>query len=217
MITTPNRPPISPGERAPNFVLPAVDGNGTVSLADYEARNPVFLALFVGLWCPFCRRAIAQLGATERALEGLGVETLGVVATPPENARLYFKFRPTRVRLAADPELSTHRAYGLPKPAPTPELMEALETVRINPTGEFDGPLPISEAAETLTKLDGYVQTKADEADVERQWPQLKGQFLIDREGIVRWVNVECAKEGLAGLGKFPSTEEILAAAREVA
>jgi peroxiredoxin len=216
MITTPNRPPISPGERAPNFVLPAVDGNGTVSLTDYEARNPVFLALFVGLWCPFCRRAIAQLGATERALEALGVETLGIVATPPENARLYFKFRPTRVRLAADPELSTHRAYGLPKPAPTPEFMEALGTVLINPTGELAAPLPISEAAQTLTKLDGYVQTKADEADVEHQWPQLKGQFLIDRNGIVRWVHVECAKEGLAGLGKFPSTDEILAAAREV-
>jgi hypothetical protein len=44
----------------------------------------------------------------------------------------------------------------------------------------------------------------------------LKGQFLIDREGIVRWANIECAKEGLAGVGKFPSTDEILAAAREV-
>jgi peroxiredoxin len=216
MTTMQSRPPISPGEWAPNFVLPAVDGNGTVSLADYEARSPVFLALFVGLWCPFCRRAIAQLGATERALEALGVETLGVVATPPENARLYFKFRPTRVRLAADPELSTHRAYGLPKPASTPELMEALTTIRINPTGELPAPLPIAEAAETLSKLDGYVQTKVDDADVERQWPQLKGQFLIDREGIVRWANIECAKEGLAGVGKFPSTDEILAAAREV-
>jgi len=217
MITTQIRPPISPGERAPNFVLPAVDGNGTVSLADYESRNPVFLALFVGLWCPFCRRAIAQLGATERALEALGVETLGVVATPTENARLYFRFHPTRVRLAADPELSTHRAYGLPKPAPTPELMEVLTTVRINPTGELPAPLPIVEAAEILTKLDGFVPTKTDEVEVERQWPQLKGQFLIDREGIVRWVNVECAKEGFAGVGKFPSTDEILAAAREVA
>ena len=48
---------------------------------------------------------------------------------------------------------------------------------------------------------------------MERQWPQLKGQFLIDRDGIVRWANIECA-EGMAGLGKFPSDEEILTAAR---
>ena len=27
------------------------------SLADYRGRSPLFLALFIGLWCPFCRRA----------------------------------------------------------------------------------------------------------------------------------------------------------------
>jgi len=48
---------------------------------------------------------------------------------------------------------------------------------------------------------------------MERQWPQLKGQFLIDRNGIVRWANIE-ASEGPAGLGKFPSPEEVMAAAR---
>jgi peroxiredoxin len=149
------RSTISPGEPAPDFVLPAVDGSGTVSLADYRGKTPLFLALFVGLWCPFCRRAIAQVGTTEQALKASGVETLGIVATPPENARLYFKFRPTRFRLAADPELSTHRAFGLPKPARTPELMTALEMTRINPDGILPEPLPIIEAAAAVAKLDG--------------------------------------------------------------
>jgi len=49
---------------------------------------------------------------------------------------------------------------------------------------------------------------------MDHQWPQLKGQFLIDRDGIVRWANVECLTEGAAGVGKFPTEEEILAAAR---
>jgi len=49
---------------------------------------------------------------------------------------------------------------------------------------------------------------------MQRQWPQLKGQFLIDRNGIVRWANIECATEGVAGVGKFPSEAEIFAAAR---
>ena len=120
------RPPVTPGEPAPDFTLPAVDRNENVSLADYRGRSPVFLALMVGLWCPFCRRQIAQIGTIEGKLKALGVESLAVVATPPENARLYFKFRPTRVRLASDPELSTHRAYGIPRPAVSPELMEAL-------------------------------------------------------------------------------------------
>ena len=148
MLTNGLRPPIGPGEPAPDFALPAVDGSGTVSLADYRGRNPVFLALFVGLWCPFCRRSIAQVAANENKLKALGVETIGVVATDPENARLFFKFRPSRVRLGADPELSTHRAYGLPKPEATPEFLQQWETVRINPEGDLPEPLPIEKAAE---------------------------------------------------------------------
>jgi len=139
------------------------------------------------------------------------------VATPPENARLYFKYRPTRLRLAADPGLTTHRAYGVPKPEPTPELMTALETTRINPDGVLPEPLPIMQAAEAITKLDGYEGNQTDQADMQRQWPQLKGQFLIDRGGVVRWANIECGTEGLSGIGKFPSREEILAAARTLA
>jgi peroxiredoxin len=208
------RPPVAPGEPAPDFVLPAVDRHDTVSLADYRGRSPLFLALFIGLWCPFCRRSIAQMGTMEGHLKASGVETLAIVATTPENARLYFKFRPTRLRLASDPDLTTHRAYGLPKPAPTPEFMKDLESTRINLGGAFPEPLPIMEAAMTLTKADGYVENQTDKAEMERQWPQLKGQFLIDRNGIVRWANVECATEGPAGLGKFPSVEEILAAVR---
>jgi peroxiredoxin len=207
--------PIRPGEAAPDFTLPAANRDGIVSLAEYRGRSPVFLALFIGLWCPFCRRSIAQMGTTEASLGAVGVETLGIVASAPQNARLYFKYRPTRLRLGADPEMSTHRAYGLPKPTPTPEMMEQMASTRINPTGELPAPLPIPEAAAALAKADGYAPTDTDQAEMQRQWPQLRGQFLIDREGIVRWTSIECGgPDGLAGIGKFPTAEEILAAVR---
>jgi peroxiredoxin len=214
MTTAETRPPVAPGEPAPDFTLPAVDGKDQVSLADYRGRSPVFLGLLIGLWCPFCRRQIAQMGANEAKLKQLGVESLGIVATAPENARLYFKFRPTRVRLAADPELTTHRAFRLPKPSVTDEFMKAIAATKVNPFGEFPEPVPITKAAEEQAKLDGHRDTETDQAEMMRQFPQLKGQFLIDRDGIVRWANIECANDGLAGLGKFPSDEEILTAAR---
>ena len=208
--------PVSAGATAPNFALPAIDGSGTISLQDYRGRTPLFLALFVGLWCPFCRRSIAEMAATEPALKQQGVETLCVVATPPDNARLYFKYRPTRLRLAADPGLTTHRAYGVPKPEPTPELMTALETTKINPDGILPESMPIMQAAEAIAKMDGYAGTPTDQADMQRQWPQLKGQFLIDCDGVVRWASIEAA-EGMTGIGKFPSRDEILTAARALA
>ncbi len=214
MISNEVSPPV-PGAPAPDFRLPRIDGTGTVSLSDYRGRTPLFLAIFIGLWCPFCRRAIAQISMSEPALKEAGVETLGVVATSPENAALYFKYRPARIPLAADPELTTHKAYGVPRPVPTPELMEQMAVTRINPQGMFTEPLPIPEAAATAARLDGYRETDRDRADMERQWPQLKGQFFIDKDCVVRWGSIE-AEEGLSGVGKFPTFDEIMRAAQTV-
>jgi len=216
MTTPTQRAPLAPGEPAPDFTLPAVGRDGTVSLHDYRDRSPVLLALFRGLYCPFCRRHIAQFGVTTEKLKSVGVETLAVVATSPENARLYFRFRPTRAPLAADVELITHRAYGVPNPPATPEFMHGVQEVRVNPTGELPEAMPIASAMPALDKLHGYTHTAADHQDRERQFPQLMGQFLIDRDGIVRWVNVEGSSEGLAGVGKFPTDDQLLEAARNL-
>lgn len=36
-----HQPPLKPGDRAPDFSLPAADREGTVSLADYRGRTPL--------------------------------------------------------------------------------------------------------------------------------------------------------------------------------
>jgi peroxiredoxin len=216
MASTATTHPVAPGEAAPYFALPAVAGSETISLDDYRGRNPLFLTLLVGLWCPFCRRQLVRIGAMEDKLKALGVESLAVVGTEPENARLYFKFRPTRLRLASDPGLTTHRAYRVPKPEPTPQMMQELESVRTDAGGELPEPVSIAQAAKALQELDGYVNTATDQVEVGRQWPQLKAQFLIDRSGIVRWAAIECA-DGLAAIGQLPPEEVVLDAARACA
>jgi peroxiredoxin len=208
---------VQPGEPAPDFELPTVQEEGTVSLADYRGKRPVFLALFVGLYCPFCRRSIAKLGGLRDKLDAAGVDTLGVVATEVDNARLYFKYRPSRLPLAADPEFSTHRAYGIQKIQMNEAMMAAAGAVRINPTGDLPEPMSPQQASLALDQAEGYQRTETDLRDIERQWPLVKAQFLVDREGIVRWANVECEADGFAGIGKFPADDEILAAVRMVA
>lgn len=205
--------PLQPGQPAPDFTLPAIHRDGEISLADYKGRSPLLLALFRGLYCPFCRRSIAQLGQTAEKLTSLGVEALAVVATPAERARLYFRYRPTRLALAADPELATLRAFRVPRPEPTPQLMEAIAAVRTDMGGELPRPMPLADAARALDEKDRFDGTPTDKEEAEKQFPQLVGQFLLDRSGIVRWVNIEGAQEGVAGVGKFPTDEEFLAAA----
>jgi hypothetical protein len=155
------------------------------------------------------------LSATAKKLEAVGIQTLGVMATNPDQARLFFRFRPPRIHIGCDPELATHRAYGVPNVAKTPELWGAALAAAVNELSGIGQPeVPPVEAYETLGRLDGYTPTEGDMADLERHRAQLTGQFLVDRDGIVRWANIECARDGLAGLDQMPSDEELLAAAR---
>jgi peroxiredoxin len=209
--------PLQAGQRAPDFAVPAVQDDRTVCLADYRNRSSLLLGLFPGLFCPFCRRALALMAASSETLKAMGIESLAVVGTELENARLYCKYRPTRLALAADPQLTTHRLFGVPRPEPTPEMMQAVSNIKINPTGELTEPLPILEAAAVLERLDGYPRTDTDNREAQWQFTQLKGQFLIGRDGVIRWANIECGKEGLSGLGKFPSHDELIDAARSAA
>jgi peroxiredoxin len=211
-MTSQGQMPVQPGDRAPDFTVPAVHEDRTISLADYRGKTPVLLGLFRGLYCPFCRRSMAQMAATSDHLRSRGVESLAIVGTELDNARLYFKFRPTRLALGADPHLTTHRSYGVPRPEPTPEMMQMMQDTYINPTGELPAPLPVPAAGAALAKLDGYQPTATDQREQESTFTQLKGQFLIDRDGIVRWSHIECS-EGLSGMGKFPSHDELLSAA----
>jgi peroxiredoxin len=216
-MTTVERPaPVQPGEPAPDFTLPALHQEGQVSLADYRGQRPVLLALFRGLSCAFCRRNIASLGSTHEKLQQLGVETLAITASPVERARLYVRFHPARLPLATDPTMGTHRSYGLPKGDITPQLMEQLQPMYVELARQKHTPLAESasvvEISKAIGRTDGFEITDADWAVGSAG--TLTGQFLVDQDGIVRWSSVEGAKGGMAGLGKIPSEEELLAAAR---
>lgn len=221
MMTTAARPPIRPGEPAPDFVLPAGNREGTVELADYRGKAPVLLAMMRGLYCAFCRRHIAQLGTTRQKLQALGVDALAIAAMAPERLRLYYRFRPVGVPVAADPELVTHRAYGVTQPALTPEITQAVASRYLELARDLQ--MPTTDQAEirrVLGERDGFGPVPAELKD-RRDWSdrhgaQLTAQFLVDRDGIVLWVNIEGATEGLAGLEKFPTDDEFLAAARRV-
>jgi hypothetical protein len=45
-----HRKAVQPGEPAPSFEVTAVHREGTISLAEYRGKRPLFLALFRGLY-----------------------------------------------------------------------------------------------------------------------------------------------------------------------
>ena len=63
---------LQPGDPAPAFSLAAVNGEGTVSLADLRGRS-FLIGFFRGLHCPFCRRQVVQLAGVQPALRAAGI------------------------------------------------------------------------------------------------------------------------------------------------
>ena len=224
-MTTEVRPGIEVGEAAPSFAMPAVNRDGMVSLDDFRGKAPLLIGLFRGLHCPFCRRQIVLLGATQDKLRALGVETLAVVNTRLERAQLYYKYRPARVLLGADPDAATHQAFRVPDvkvvedPAtsrwPLRITVAEISQVRVNPTGELAEPTPLFEAMEKLNAKDGFQGTEVDQEIVNARPAQTTAHFLLDRDGIVRWRHLE-ATDHMADVVKFPSDVQILEAARSL-
>jgi peroxiredoxin len=201
---------ISVGDVAPAVDLPAANGEGRVSTAEYRGRSAVLLALFRGLYCPFCRSQIARLGVMAERLRPIGVETIGVVATAAPRARLYFRFRQAPIPLGADPDLTTHRAYGVPNLPLTPELNDAINEASLAWARELGIPAQRHTAHDDVQRFDGYEPTADDHADFARHQAQAIGQFLIDRDGILRWMNVQTS----AG-DQLPDVTDILDAIRK--
>ena len=218
--------PLQPGDRAPNIVLDAITREGKVALEDFRGHSPILVGMFRGLHCPFCRRHIAAQAQLDAALRDKGVESLTVVNTPIDRARLYFRYHPLPDLLAAsDPERVSHRAFGLPNIEFTQNETEwprkvGMDVIMSMPPvempGELPGPMARPAAAEYLNTKDGYEMTDADQRMAAAGSGQLFGQFLLDREGVVRWTFTEVPEGGQRMFG-MPSPQELMSAASQVA
>ena len=201
-MTDPRHGALGPGERAPDFELPAADVEGTVALAQYRRRGPVLLTVLRGLYCPFCRRHISQLRPTCEALRAVGIVILGVVVASPERARHYFRHFPACFPMAADPDRTIHRAYRLPEVARTPEFLQETERKASEILLEQRLEAPPGQALSVFMTSGGFEMTIEDRAEVKRPAPAT-AHFLIGRDGLIRRTRVDPL------MAPLPSAEEL--------
>lgn len=185
MTETP-RSPLGPGDRAPDFQLPAADREDTVHLAEHLRRGPVLLTLLRGLYCPFCRRHLTRVGQVAEPLRAAGIGLLGVVVASPQRARQYFGYRPTRFPVAAAPDRRVHQAYGLAEVPRGPELREETERRSAAALQEIGLQPPAGEASQMFLSAGGFEMTPEDQTEFGRA-RQTVGYFLIAGDGVIRW------------------------------
>jgi Peroxiredoxin len=215
---------LQPGDVAPNVVLDAITRQGKVAVDDYRGRTPVLIGIFRGLHCPYCRRHIAAMAQLEPALSDKGIDVLTVVNTPLERARLYFRYRPMpNLLAAADPERASHRAFGLPNLEftqdesdwPRKVAMSQMMSMKINVTGEL--PEPLDPMAARRPQQDGRLRDHRCRQQMQATgMGQLVGEFLLDREGIIRWSFTE-VPDGGKNLFGGPTPQDLLSAASHLA
>jgi peroxiredoxin len=216
---------LQPGDRAPNFVLDAISREGKIALDDFRGRSPLLVGLFRGLHCPFCRRHVAAMAQFSPALREKGIESLVIVNTPVERARLYFRYQPIPNLLAAsDPERASNRAFGLPileftdneTDWPYKVGMDVVTSMRVDLPNELPEPMDPPTAGDLLNEKDRYEMTQADRQVSLAGHMQLVGHFLLDRDGVVRWSFTEVEDEG-RNVCRALNREELLSAASQIA
>ncbi|GAB3635586.1 peroxiredoxin-like family protein [Hymenobacter arcticus] len=177
---------LSAGQLAPDFILPAADGQPQ-SLAALLAQGPVVLAFYRGNWCPYCN---VQLRAYQQALPELALRGATLVAVSPQVPALS-SLTASEKKLAF-PVLSdvgnvVARQYGLAYGVGA-EVADTLRSVGIDLTafnGTADDELPLT--ATFVINTDGVIgwrwveanfKHRADPADLIRALEQLPAPQL---------------------------------------
>ena len=100
------------GRAAPEFRLACAQG-GEVGPQDFRGAKRVVLWFSKGLFCPFCRRNMAQLGLRYPEIQALQAEILQVTHNTLDEARGYLKHYPMKFPYLCDAERTAHDRYGV--------------------------------------------------------------------------------------------------------
>lgn len=103
---------LRPGDIAPDFILPDVDGRSVRLYSELE-RGPVVLVFYRGGWCPYCKIHLRGYQKSLADFNAAGVQVMVISPQLPdqslitrENAKLAFP-------VLSDVGLNTARSFGV--------------------------------------------------------------------------------------------------------
>ena len=134
---------LKPGDLAPDFILPNVDGRSVRLYTELE-RGPVVLVFYRGGWCPYCnihlrgfQKSLADFKAAGAQVVAISPQLPDLSLTTQEKDELAFP-------VLSDVGLNTARAFGVAF-----ELPKAL----LDLYADFDHPLENANGVEGAKEL----------------------------------------------------------------
>ncbi len=135
---------LEPGDAAPGFTLPALDGQANVSLARH--RGKVVWLDFWASWCPPCLRSLPELEKLRKQLPADDFQIVAVNLDEDKKKALKFLERhPVGYPSGSDPEGTLPEKYGL-QTMPTSYLIDRSGVVRVVHKGYRRGDIHKIEA-----------------------------------------------------------------------
>ncbi|MGH8991080.1 MAG: peroxiredoxin, partial [Acidimicrobiia bacterium] len=106
-----------PGERVPDFELPAHDGR-RVRLGDELAKGPVVLFFYPRALTPGCTAESCHFRDLAGEFAAAGAGRIGISADPVERQQRFSERNDFDFPLLSDPDRAIARRFGVKRPGP---------------------------------------------------------------------------------------------------
>ena len=122
---------LQPGDIAPDFILPNVDGRSVRLYTELE-RGPVVLVFYRGGWCPYCKIHLRGFQKSLADFKAAGAQVVAISPQLPDQSLTTREKDELAFPVLSDVGLNTARAFGVAF-----ELPKAL----LDLYADFDHPL----------------------------------------------------------------------------
>jgi peroxiredoxin len=134
---------LQPGDIAPDFILPKVDGRSVRLYSELE-RGPVVLVFYRGGWCPFCNIHLRGFQKSLAEFKAAGAQVVAISPQLPDQSLTTQEKDELAFPVLSDVGLNTARAFRVAF-----ELPKAL----LDLYADFDQPLESSNGVEGAKEL----------------------------------------------------------------
>ena len=103
---------VKAGDRAPEFVLPDVDGNA-VSSAALLKQGPLVVTFYRGFWCPFCNADLQAVEGAAQRIRGFGASLVAISPQTPANSRISLQENHLSFPILSDKNCELAEKFGI--------------------------------------------------------------------------------------------------------
>ena len=103
---------LQPGDIAPDFILPNVDGRSVRLYTELE-RGPVVLVFYRGGWCPFCNIHLRGFQKSLAEFKAAGAQVVAISPQLPDQSLTTQEKDELAFPVLSDVGLNTARAFGV--------------------------------------------------------------------------------------------------------